>query len=67
MRDSGADSGAGDKAKTLLQALAIAIIAGMLSMIAHKGYVDISALAQRYSGDEFWKAFGRYLLGNLGA
>jgi len=39
----------------------------MLSMIAHKGYADVSALALRHSGDEFWKALGRYLLGNLGA
>jgi len=35
-------------------------------VVAHKAIVDLSALAQRYPGSEFWPALGRYLLRNLG-
>jgi hypothetical protein len=45
----------------------VAIAAGVLiySMIVHKGYTDISALAQKHSGPVFWRELGRYFLGNL--
>lgn len=38
----------------------------MCSTIVHKGYVDISALGQKYSGQEFQVALVRYFIGNLG-
>lgn len=47
------------------QALAIACIAVLLSMVAHKAYVDVSALAQRHSGKQFWVALVHYFIGNL--
>jgi hypothetical protein len=34
-------------------------------MILHKGYADISLLAQQHSGDRFWWALARYFIGNL--
>ena len=37
----------------------------LLSMIAHKGYVDVSALAQQHSGERFWLALARYFITNL--
>lgn len=37
----------------------------MLSMILHKGYVDVSALAQQHSGEKFWLALARYFLRNI--
>lgn len=54
-----------DAAKTLLQVFAIALGCFILSVIAHKFYVDISLLAQQHSGEKFWWAFGRYLITNL--
>ena len=54
-----------DAAKTLLQVSAIALGSLILSVIAHKFYVDISLLAQQHSGERFWWAFGRYLITNL--
>lgn len=54
-----------DGAKTLLQVSAIALGSLMLSVIAHKFWVDISLLAQQHSGEKFWWAFGRYLIANL--
>ena len=37
----------------------------ILSVIAHKFYVDISLLARQHSGEAFWWAFARYLIKNL--
>jgi hypothetical protein len=54
-----------EAARTLLQALAILCMAMILSMIAHKGYVDVSLLAHRHSGAQFWIALAQYLIGNL--
>jgi hypothetical protein len=34
-------------------------------MILHKGYVDVSALAQQHSGEKFWLALARYFLRNI--
>ena len=34
-------------------------------MIAHKGHTDISALAEKHSGKQFWTALARYFIGNL--
>lgn len=58
---------ASDSFKTFLQVVAVAIAAVFLSMVIHKGTVDISALAQKHSGGEFWTALVKYILGNLGA
>lgn len=52
-------------AKTVVQVFAIALGVLILSVIAHKFYVDISLLAQQHSGERFWWAFGRYLVANL--
>jgi len=52
-------------AKTALQVLAIAAGVLIYSMIIHKGYTDVSALAQKHSGAEFRRALLRYFIGNL--
>ena len=52
--------------KTLLQILAVPCVAVIVSMILHKGYADVSALAQKHSGGEFWVALGQYFIRNLG-
>lgn len=54
-----------DMAKTLLQALAVLGIVLIWLVIVHKGYVDVSALAQKHSGLEFWRALAVYLIRNL--
>ena len=51
--------------KTLMQILAILGIIAILSVIVHKGFADISVLAGRHSGADFWVALARYLLRNL--
>lgn len=48
-----------------LQVVAIAVIALILAIIAHKAHVDISALVDKHSGQEFWLALARYFIGNL--
>jgi hypothetical protein len=58
---------ASDSFKTFLQVVALAIALVLVAMIVHKGTVDISALAQKHSGGEFWMALVKYILGNLGA
>jgi hypothetical protein len=49
-----------------LQWMAVAVLVVIYSMILHKGYTDISALAEKHSGEQFWKALGRYVIGNIG-
>jgi hypothetical protein len=56
----------GNSLKTLSQALAILCMAFILGMVVHKGHADISVLAQKYSGGEFWTELARYFIGNLG-
>jgi hypothetical protein len=56
---------ADEPAKTVLQVFAIALGILILSVIAHKFYVDISLLAQLHSGEKFWWALMRYLIKNL--
>jgi hypothetical protein len=51
--------------KTVLQVLAILLLAGICLTILHKGYVDMSALARSHGGDAFWPALLRYLFRNL--
>ena len=45
----------------------LAIFAGMLllSMILHKGITDVSVIAEKHSGRQFWVALGKYFIGNL--
>ena len=54
-----------ESSKTLMQVLAIAAVALLLSMIVHKSYADVSIIAAKYSGWEFWRAVAEYLIGNL--
>jgi hypothetical protein len=54
-----------DALQTLVQALAIAGLAVIWAMIVHKGYADISLIANQHSGAEFWSALARYLVGNI--
>jgi hypothetical protein len=58
-------TGADEAAKTLLQVAALALGALIVSMIAHKFYVDVSLLAQQHPGERFWWALARYFIGNL--
>jgi hypothetical protein len=51
--------------KTALQVAAIALGVFVLSMVAHKAHADISLIAAKYSGGEFWLEVARYLIRNL--
>ena len=51
--------------KTVLQVLAILLLAGIRLTILHKGYADVAALARSNDGDAFFPALLRYLLRNL--
>lgn len=53
--------------KTLAQVAAIACMAVLCATILHKGYGDLSELAQQHSGEAFWRALAQYLLRNIGA
>ena len=52
-------------AKTVFQVLAIAMLAGIVAVILHKGYTDFSALARQNPGGDFWPALARYIFRNL--
>ena len=47
------------------QVVAIALLVLIFAMIAHKGYHDISRIAEKHSGKEFWVEMARYAIGNL--
>jgi len=49
-----------------LQILAVFCAIVIWAMILHKGSADISALAQKHSGVEFWVALAKYYLRNIG-
>jgi hypothetical protein len=51
--------------KTLSQVIAICCGMLLLSMIVHKAFVDVSALAGLHSGERFWLALARYFITNL--
>ncbi len=61
------ESRASHAVKTALQVVAVLGMMLIAAMILHKGTADVSALAQKHSGIEFWKALARYVLRNLGA
>ena len=60
------DPALGNALRTVSQALAILCMAFIIGMVAHKGHADISVLAQKHSGKEFWVELARYFIGNLG-
>lgn len=59
-------SSRGDEiAKTVFQALAILGLAGIMLVLLHKGYTDVTELARAHNGGDFWPALARYLFRNL--
>ena len=50
---------------TALQLLAILCLIALFSMVLHKAFADLSALAQQHSGADFWAAVARHVLRNL--
>jgi len=51
--------------KTVLQIVAIALLALIIAVILHKGYGDVSRLASEHSGTDFWRALARHIFKNL--
>jgi hypothetical protein len=49
-----------------LQILAVFCAIAIWAVILHKGSADVSALAQKHSGGEFWIALAKYFLRNIG-
>lgn len=54
-----------ERFKTALQIAAIVCLLGLVSMIFHKAFADISLVWEQHSGGDFWVALGRYLFRNL--
>ena len=54
-----------EAAKTLVQTVSVLALAAILAMVAHKGYADISVIAAKHSGSDFWRELAVYLIGNL--
>lgn len=59
------DKGPDARFKIALQVVGIPGLAGMLAMIFHKGFPDISLLWQLHAGGDFWIALARYFFRNL--
>ena len=53
-----------ERAKTFFQLLAILGLAGIVFVVLHKGYADVSAIARQHP-DSFWASLARYLFRNL--
>ena len=51
--------------QTLFRLVAILGLFVICLLPLHKGYMDFTTLAQKYSGHELWLAFGRYLFRNM--
>jgi len=51
--------------KTVLQIVAIVLLALIVAVILHKGYADVSAISREHSGADFWRALARHLFKNL--
>jgi len=51
--------------KALLQKLAIVAMVLLFAMILHKGITDVSIIARKHSGQQFWVAMAKYFIGNL--
>ena len=54
-----------DAVKTFLQIAAICVGTVVVSMVLHKAFVDITALAHKHAEEGFWVALVQYLLRNL--
>jgi hypothetical protein len=54
----------GERAKTVFQVLAILGLAGIMMVLLHKGFADVSAIAREHP-DTFWSSLARYLFRNL--
>lgn len=65
MRWAPMPSRAEERFKTVLQWLAIALLALIIGVILHKVYADVSRLAEAHSGADFWRALARHLFKNL--
>ena len=52
---------------SVLQILAMLCAIAYFSMLLHKAWSDLSRLAIKYPGEDFWRALGRYLMANLAA
>jgi hypothetical protein len=52
-------------AKDVIQILAIVWLVLMLSVILHKGFADVSHIAELHSGREFWLALARHFIATL--
>ena len=59
------DSKSGNPVRSVTQLLAIVCLVLMMSVILHKGFADISLIAELHSGTEFWLALARHFIGNL--
>jgi hypothetical protein len=57
--------GADDAIRTLLQVTAICVGTLFVSMVLHKAFVDIAALAHKHADGGFWLALAQYFLRNL--
>lgn len=55
-----------DRIRTAMQVCAILCLVAYFGLLAYKGRVDISTLAEQYPGSDFWPALGRHLIRNLG-
>ncbi|HSX92472.1 MAG TPA: hypothetical protein VLG41_06105 [Hydrogenophaga sp.] len=51
--------------KTVLQVVAILGLVGLMAMVLHKAFADVSVLWQQHSGSAFWSELARYLFKNL--
>ena len=58
-------SPAEERFKTVMQVVAILLLAGIVGMVLHKGYADMMALAAENTGGNFFKALARYIFRNL--
>lgn len=54
-----------DSFRNVIQLLGIVFLVLMLSVILHKGFADVSLIAELHSGKEFWIALARHFLANL--
>jgi hypothetical protein len=51
--------------RSAAKVLVILCLLAPFLMIAHKAFADITALAQQYSGGDFWTALLRHVLWSL--
>jgi hypothetical protein len=58
------NKGSEERVKTVFQVLAILGLAGIMMVLLHKGFADVSAIARENPGS-FWSALARYLFRNL--